>query len=621
MAFCFLYVGSRLAHTHAHTHFALWSCSLARCVRTVPHAFFLSLPIALCRLLFSFLFSFPAAAALFFFSFCFCFCFVCALGPQFIGADYSVIPILADAQDISVAQGNITFSIRAPNPVDVRPENIDEFGTKNYNIYVFLPVYATPSTQAATADSSTLLSGVPLVDIKGADARLNDAIGVVLGEIRAFTSLKSVLQTVENYPMVLELYDLDAASPELAFIARANALNDTVEKYTATQAFTLSGRNYEMRCIPTHAWIESGYSSTPLIISVGAAGIVLINLVLIVALALIWGWHRAVEKSVELEEANHKRAEAVATLEHAQSVSDAANQSKSEFLGFLSVAQKQKKKNKTTHAHAMLSCLCISLACLLACLLACTNSYFSFICCSFCCFVSCHELRNPLHAIGSMMEFLHGSESLQLRAEHEDLECLDVIDSQVKLMNVRERRHTNSERQTASQARLASAERGKSFIFCFCSALSSSRLFPTSLQVLVNDALDLSKIEAGKMTFERIGFSLAKLVRATAAGLKARAHAQGIALRTVIAPDLARIVYGDPTRLRQVLANMLSNGQQPSSDRRKQPPSAFPIADSFSLPLCSFRYPLPAAIKFTNGQPTSKQRAASIRTGRHIWLK
>jgi K+-sensing histidine kinase KdpD len=113
-----------------------------------------------------------------------------------------------------------------------------------------------------------------------------------------------------------------------------------------------------------------------------------------------------------------------------------------------------------------------------------------------------------------MMEFLHGSESLAQRAEHDDLECLDTIDSQVKLMNV-----------------------------------------------LVNDALDLSKIEAGKMTFERIGFSMAKLVKATTAGQKSRAHAQGIALRTIIAPDIARWAYGDPTRIRQVLTNMLSNGQ------------------------------------------------------------
>ena len=80
----------------------------------------------------------------------------------------------------------------------------------------------------------------------------------------------------------------------------------------------------------------------------------------------------------------------------------------------------------------------------------------------------------------------------------------------------------------------------------------------TMLHVL-NDVLDVSKIEAGKMVLERLDFDLPALLADQLALFRATATGAGIALEGEIDPGLPRRVNGDPTRLRQVLANLLSN--------------------------------------------------------------
>ncbi len=80
-----------------------------------------------------------------------------------------------------------------------------------------------------------------------------------------------------------------------------------------------------------------------------------------------------------------------------------------------------------------------------------------------------------------------------------------------------------------------------------------------SLLTIVNDILDFSKIEAGKMQFEAISFSLPDLVLEATRVLAVAAHKKGLELVVNLPPELPSRVVGDPTRLRQVITNLLGN--------------------------------------------------------------
>ena len=76
---------------------------------------------------------------------------------------------------------------------------------------------------------------------------------------------------------------------------------------------------------------------------------------------------------------------------------------------------------------------------------------------------------------------------------------------------------------------------------------------------LVNDILDLSKIEAGKLIIEREAFDLLKSVGEAFGSMGLRAEEKGLQARLVPAPELPLAVRGDPLRLGQILLNLLSN--------------------------------------------------------------
>jgi PAS domain S-box-containing protein len=80
-----------------------------------------------------------------------------------------------------------------------------------------------------------------------------------------------------------------------------------------------------------------------------------------------------------------------------------------------------------------------------------------------------------------------------------------------------------------------------------------------SLLSIIDDILDLSKIEAQRLELETVGFDLHKLVDDTLMLFGPRARERGLALVSRIEPDVPRGVRGDPTRLRQVLNNLISN--------------------------------------------------------------
>ena len=76
---------------------------------------------------------------------------------------------------------------------------------------------------------------------------------------------------------------------------------------------------------------------------------------------------------------------------------------------------------------------------------------------------------------------------------------------------------------------------------------------------LVNDILDLSKVEASQLELERTGFSLKDLLEKVREMVVVPADEKGLALVCEIAPDVPTDLVGDPTRLRQVLLNLLGN--------------------------------------------------------------
>jgi PAS domain S-box-containing protein len=79
------------------------------------------------------------------------------------------------------------------------------------------------------------------------------------------------------------------------------------------------------------------------------------------------------------------------------------------------------------------------------------------------------------------------------------------------------------------------------------------------LLALINDVLDLAKIEAGKLELYPVDFNLPEFAHSTVEFFAPRARDKNLRLEGVIAPDLPRVVRGDAQRLRQVIFNLLSN--------------------------------------------------------------
>ncbi len=80
-----------------------------------------------------------------------------------------------------------------------------------------------------------------------------------------------------------------------------------------------------------------------------------------------------------------------------------------------------------------------------------------------------------------------------------------------------------------------------------------------SLLQIINDILDYSKLEAGKMALEHIDFDLPAVLQDSHSILEERADAKGLSLTMELPADLPRWWQGDPVRLRQVLINLMGN--------------------------------------------------------------
>lgn len=79
------------------------------------------------------------------------------------------------------------------------------------------------------------------------------------------------------------------------------------------------------------------------------------------------------------------------------------------------------------------------------------------------------------------------------------------------------------------------------------------------LMKIINDILDFSKIDAGKVEFESIRFNLRGLVEEVAELFMSETQQKDLEIVNYVSPEISNVVVGDPTRLRQIVTNLLSN--------------------------------------------------------------
>jgi len=80
-----------------------------------------------------------------------------------------------------------------------------------------------------------------------------------------------------------------------------------------------------------------------------------------------------------------------------------------------------------------------------------------------------------------------------------------------------------------------------------------------ALLTIINDILDFSKIEAGKLEIESINFDLLALIDGTIKMMTHKAQEKGLEITASIDPEIQEFVIGDPSRIRQIMLNFMSN--------------------------------------------------------------
>jgi signal transduction histidine kinase/DNA-binding response OmpR family regulator len=89
--------------------------------------------------------------------------------------------------------------------------------------------------------------------------------------------------------------------------------------------------------------------------------------------------------------------------------------------------------------------------------------------------------------------------------------------------------------------------------------LETVKLSADSLLGIINDILDFSKIEAGRVDLERVDFDLYECVEGALKTVALRADEKGLELLCEISPEVPAFIAGDPSRLRQIILNLIGN--------------------------------------------------------------
>ncbi|WP_395373979.1 ATP-binding protein [Marinicella sp. W31] len=89
--------------------------------------------------------------------------------------------------------------------------------------------------------------------------------------------------------------------------------------------------------------------------------------------------------------------------------------------------------------------------------------------------------------------------------------------------------------------------------------LTTAHTSATQMQKLIDDLLDFSKVEAGKMRIELSGLKVKKILEEVRFGLEAAAEKKGLDVHINVDSSISPLLRGDPIRLRQVLTNLVSN--------------------------------------------------------------
>ena len=89
--------------------------------------------------------------------------------------------------------------------------------------------------------------------------------------------------------------------------------------------------------------------------------------------------------------------------------------------------------------------------------------------------------------------------------------------------------------------------------------LSAIKMSGDALIVLINDILDLAKVDSGKMTFEQVPFKLATSISAMMHVFETKIQEKNLELVTEYDTNIPKVLLGDPVRLHQIILNLVSN--------------------------------------------------------------
>ena len=152
---------------------------------------------------------------------------------------------------------------------------------------------------------------------------------------------------------------------------------------------------------------------------------------------------------------------------------------------------------------------------------------------------SVHSLKNEVHTRSLAEEEARLSEQAKsaflAAMSHELRTPLNGVIGAAKLLNEAK---TDSEKKEFTDVIVQSSE---------------------TLLELINNVMDLSSLESGKVELEQTAFELDSLLKQTLAPLKFQAISKNIELEYDITPDIPTFLLGDPTRLRQILINLVGN--------------------------------------------------------------